>query len=160
MWILVIGLAAAAVVLAAGAMNTHRLQDRAEWASICDLPPPPKNHADIDVLDSWLQAGNVSTGDPDADAVLAKSGIKTHDAVGAGLAARAAGLTVRNPVEECYAKYGHVPDAEAALRASKSWPPVVAAVIAVLSALPWLWYFLLRRIAELRAAIGGKPPSG
>jgi hypothetical protein len=28
-----------------------------------------------------------------------------------------------------------------------------------ISAGPWAWYFLLRRIAELRAAISGKPPS-
>lgn len=28
----------------------------------------------------------------------------------------------------------------------------------VLSALPWLWYSFLRRIAELKSAVGGNPP--
>jgi hypothetical protein len=36
----------------------------------------------------------------------------------------------------------------------------VALLIAVVSVLPAAWYFLLRRIAELRAAIGGDPPAG
>jgi uncharacterized membrane protein len=44
-------------------------------------------------------------------------------------------------------------------RSSEKWSRVTAAVIAVLGALPWAWYFLLRRIAELRAAIGGNPPA-
>jgi hypothetical protein len=37
--------------------------------------------------------------------------------------------------------------------------PIPAAVLlTILSAVPWLWYFLLRRIVELRNAIGGKAP--
>jgi hypothetical protein len=43
---------------------------------------------------------------------------------------------------------------------SDHWAPRAAgAVLAVLAA-PWLWYFLLRRVAELRSAISGDPPSG
>lgn len=38
------------------------------------------------------------------------------------------------------------------------WPVRAALIVALLSALPWLWYFLLRRIAELRGAFTGKPP--
>ena len=38
------------------------------------------------------------------------------------------------------------------------WLGHFAWVIGTLGVLPWAWYFLLRRIAELRAAIGGKPP--
>jgi hypothetical protein len=34
----------------------------------------------------------------------------------------------------------------------------VAVPVALVCALPWLWYFLLRRIAELRDAIAGKRP--
>ena len=48
----------------------------------------------------------------------------------------------------------------AVISASEKWPRVAAAIVAILGALPWAWYFLLRRIAELRAAIGGKPPAG
>jgi hypothetical protein len=33
-----------------------------------------------------------------------------------------------------------------------------AMALGVLSVIPWLWYFLLRRIVELRNAIGGKAP--
>jgi hypothetical protein len=31
-------------------------------------------------------------------------------------------------------------------------------LLAAASAVPWLWYFLLRRLAEVRAALGGNPP--
>jgi hypothetical protein len=37
-------------------------------------------------------------------------------------------------------------------------PTQAALVVALLSAAPWLWYFLLRRVAELRGAVAGKPP--
>jgi hypothetical protein len=40
------------------------------------------------------------------------------------------------------------------------WPARAAWVVALLSAVPWLWYFLLHRIAELRGAITGNPPDG
>lgn len=48
--------------------------------------------------------------------------------------------------------------AHRAVTSSKRWPLTVALSVLVLSALPWAWYALLRRIGELRAAIGGKPP--
>lgn len=63
--------------------------------------------------------------------------------------------------------YGHMQDAwvtpqlevrdalEARDRISR-WPYALALCIALLTALPWTWYFLLRRIAELRTAIAGK----
>jgi hypothetical protein len=40
------------------------------------------------------------------------------------------------------------------------WPKPVALALIVLGLAPWAWYFLLRRIAELRSAIGGNPPVG
>lgn len=42
--------------------------------------------------------------------------------------------------------------------ASRDWPIPAALFVLGVSVLPWLWYFLLRRIAELRAAIVGNPP--
>ena len=45
----------------------------------------------------------------------------------------------------------------ATLRFSQ-WPVPAAFILLIAGAVPWLWYFLLRRIAELRSAIGGKPP--
>jgi hypothetical protein len=44
--------------------------------------------------------------------------------------------------------------------ASESWPLPAALAVLVLFSVPWLWYAVLRRIAELRAAIGGNPPKG
>jgi hypothetical protein len=49
-------------------------------------------------------------------------------------------------------------EAEGLVRKSRSWPLPVALALFGLSAMPWLWYALLRRIGELRAAIGGNPP--
>jgi hypothetical protein len=49
-------------------------------------------------------------------------------------------------------------DAHRASSASRTWPLPAALVLFCLMALPWAWYALLRRIGELRAAIGGQPP--
>ena len=57
--------------------------------------------------------------------------------------------------------HGEVVEAHRAVTASKLLPVrQIAFVVFVLGALPWAWYFLLRRIAELRAAISGNPPTG
>lgn len=40
-----------------------------------------------------------------------------------------------------------------------SWSASIAVTIAILSVIPWLWYFLLRRLAEILEAIRGKPPT-
>jgi hypothetical protein len=37
-----------------------------------------------------------------------------------------------------------------------SWPQISGIAIALMCSLPWLWYFFLRRIRELREAIIGK----
>lgn len=153
-WIAVGGLIAAGVVLAAGVMNANRLQEMALRADICDLPVPTKE--DVEAIatkkpfdpDAYLQdrlgAGNKSTIDPDIAAAFAEKDAEKAEA---------------KRIADCRAKVGKVPDA-AAISRSKRWPMRGAAVIAILGALPWAWYFLLRRVAELRAAIGGKPPSG
>jgi hypothetical protein len=61
---------------------------------------------------------------------------------------------------------GNVPSAtqieeqlQADLRRSDYWTRRAAIVVLAVLATPWLWYFLLRRIAELRAAILGNPPA-
>jgi hypothetical protein len=41
---------------------------------------------------------------------------------------------------------------------AQTWPGVAALVLLCIGAAPGAWYFLLRRIAELRSAISGKPP--
>jgi hypothetical protein len=42
---------------------------------------------------------------------------------------------------------------------SEGWALPFALGILALSVVPWLWYSLLRRVAELRAAIGGQAPN-
>jgi hypothetical protein len=143
-WILLVGLIAAGAVLAAGALNTARLQEQQSRArAACESPHAATSaassssgatgEASSDPTLRFFESGGKSTGDPDMDAVLAAT--------------------------ECYAKLGYAPD-DGAISAAKLWPGLAAAIIAILSALPCFWYFLLRRIAELRAAIGGNPPPG
>ncbi len=42
------------------------------------------------------------------------------------------------------------------LKNSKSWASSAALLIVLFSAVPWVWYFLLCRVRELRDAIGGR----
>lgn len=51
-------------------------------------------------------------------------------------------------------------DAHWATSAAKDQPAFFASLIAGLSLIPWAWYFLLRRLAELRSALSGKAPNG
>ncbi len=43
-------------------------------------------------------------------------------------------------------------------RRSQIWTQRIAIAVLVGLSAPWLWYFFLRRIVELRGAILGKPP--
>jgi len=169
------GLALAAAVYLAGFWNQHRLEARlATLVAACTqtgakaaaVPPPPAGYT----LD-----------DPPADAAdtkfdLATARPITADEVLAGSPAR----VEAKPWE----KYkGHfvpdrlvcdpetlvtlsanggiqkdITDAYFASRTAATDTQVAALVIAFLSAIPWLWYFLLRRVVELRNAIGGKLP--
>jgi len=46
--------------------------------------------------------------------------------------------------------------AQKKLQSSTGWPYVLAAVVLIISFVPWAWYFFLRRIRELRDAVSGK----
>jgi len=61
-----------------------------------------------------------------------------------------------NAIGECMSKQA-VPTAEAYHDAG-FWYFLAAPAIALAGVLPWAWYFLLRRVAELRASVAGKPP--
>lgn len=130
-WTLVGGLAAAVIVFAVGTMNAKRLQSASADAwARCDPEAPGKP----------VPAWDLPATDP--------------------IAALEAETAARAVEAACYKKLGFAAPTNAAISASEKWPRVAAAVIAILGALPWAWYFLLRRIAELRAAIGGTPPAG
>jgi cell division protein FtsL len=42
------------------------------------------------------------------------------------------------------------------VRSSKKWPYSIAVLVILFSSIPWAWYFLLRRVRELRDVIVGK----
>jgi hypothetical protein len=52
----------------------------------------------------------------------------------------------------------NIVSAHKAVVAAAVWPKQVALILVCVGLMPWAWYFLLRRIAELRGAITGKPP--
>jgi len=162
--ILIAGFPVAFVVLVSGLSVASRFEHKAAAAGVCDLPVPAEEDTQASTGDTvtpaeagahlqeemkavvarWLAAGNKSTGDPDADIVLAETEAKKADA---------------KRIADCRARIGKVPD-EAEIRAVKRWSRTASAIIAILCAIPWMWYFLLRRVSELRAAIAGMPPNG
>jgi hypothetical protein len=54
---------------------------------------------------------------------------------------------------------GVVTAAHRAARTSLAWTKRVALLLLGVAVAPWVWYFVLRRAAELGAAISGKPPT-
>jgi len=58
--------------------------------------------------------------------------------------------------EEYPGTRGQLAAAERNVLGWNRWPPILAMAIALLCSLPWLWYFFLRRIRELREALFGK----
>lgn len=54
---------------------------------------------------------------------------------------------------------GRIVDAHFASLAADEAPWFWAGVVAALSAIPWAWYFLLRRLGEIRSALAGNPPN-
>jgi hypothetical protein len=71
------------------------------------------------------------------------------------------GKATCDPVE--LARSGAYPGIQGQLAAAErdvlrwtSWPQISGIAISVMCCFPWLWYFLLRRVRELREAILGK----
>jgi hypothetical protein len=53
-----------------------------------------------------------------------------------------------------------IKSAVTAVRESKNWGiPSVALFVLGIGAIPWFWYFLLRRLSEIRAALAGNAPN-
>lgn len=53
---------------------------------------------------------------------------------------------------------GEIQEAWHDLNFSNDLYPMLGLAVAVIGAIPWLWYFLLRRVAELRKAASGDAP--
>jgi hypothetical protein len=130
--IFIIGLVSAGLVWTAGTLNTRRLTRHEAALEIqCkqSTKPPFGFVPDCD-WKTLVSDSAPSTGiDPDIAAAFAPVGIQAD-----------------------------IVKAHQAVAASEAWPIPAALVLLGIGATPWLWYFLLRRIAELRSAMGGKPP--
>jgi hypothetical protein len=134
-WILLAGLAAAGIVLAASAVHVGGLKrQQAVTIKACDLAIARRR----EVAGTYGHEGQEGYFVPE------------NDPRGAELARAEA---------DCNDKMNHTPD-DAEVAHVAGLFRLIAAIIAVLGALPWVWYFLLRRVAELRAAAGGNPPTG
>jgi len=149
-WILIGGFAVAGVVLAAGVLNTHRLQSRADDARAkCDPYPPGTSvpardlPADLPTKPATLEDIILSTHTQNLDPEFAKMLAASQHA---------------EVVKACYAKLGAPDDDAIAVTATRL--RLLVALTAIAGAVPWAWYFLLRGITELRGETGGNPPAG
>jgi hypothetical protein len=76
-------------------------------------------------------------------------------------------VTKTTPFEVCDAKLlvgneehkgiqAQIVQAQNDVMSSKEWPYSIALLVLLFSAIPWGWYFLLRRVQEIRNVIVGK----
>ena len=130
--ILIAGLALGAAVAAGGVVNTHRLQAKLEE----------------------LRTACIAEGEKEA----------TVPGSDAALAAQYGGKSLCDPVELTRSNSGiEPPGVQGQLEKthhefldSEQWPVLLGAAITLLLAVPWIWYFLLRRLKEIREAITEK----
>jgi hypothetical protein len=132
--IFLVGIASAGLLWTAGALNTLRLTRHEAVLEIqCkESTKPPDKVGFVPDCDWKTLAGNSASSigiDPDVAAAFTPVGIQAD-----------------------------IVKAHQAVAASEAWPIPAALALLGIGATPWLWYFLLRRIAELGSAIGGKPP--
>jgi hypothetical protein len=127
--ILIGGIIAGALIYGLGEMNTFRLERRVQElqrACVAETEAEAKKQGALSAL------GNIFLGKMTCDPVeLARS-----DAY-AGIQRQLAA-------------------AERDVLRWASWPQISGIAIPLMCSLPWLWYFFLRRIRELREAIVGK----
>jgi hypothetical protein len=143
-WILVVGLLTAGATLGAGALTARHLETQQfKQRLACEKA-------------GESQSAKAPTGELIPDSARPNHPTADYDP---DIAAAFADEIRAKRLAACEAKLGHVPDDAEIARWQQS-ARVAALVIAILCTLPSAWYFLLRRIAELRAAIGGTPPAG
>lgn len=133
-WLLLAGLALGAVVYEIGVYYVRGLDrdENASWKACIAEAASAGN--------SVVVAPNLITGDKDIDATT----LEMHR-----------GNAVMNAQSLCNS--GDRLIRQGIIRTDRQFR-FWAAVAAILGALPWAWYFLLRRIVELRAAMRGVKP--
>jgi hypothetical protein len=127
--ILIGGIIAGALVYGLGEMNTFRLERRVqelERACVAETEAEAKKHGTLSALTSIF------------------SGKATCDPVELARSDGYPGIQ------------GQLAAAERDVLRWANWPQISGIAIPLLCSLPWLWYFFLRRIRELREAILGK----
>jgi hypothetical protein len=127
--ILIGGIFAGALIYGLGEMNTFRLERKVQElqrACVAEKEPEAKKQGTLSALTSIF---------------LGKA---TYDPVEL---ARSDGYT---------GIQGQLAAAERDVLRWANWPQISAIAIPFVCSLPWLWYFFLRRIRELREAILGK----
>jgi hypothetical protein len=135
---LVGGIVAAPLVYAGGAVNTARLERRESR------------------LERTCEELHLAAKARDAAAAARGEWRSVDDFLKAGMPCQPSSLSeVRDPLDGIEAD---VISASREARESRTWPATVALVVLLVGAAPWLWYFLLRRVAEMRGALGGSPP--
>jgi len=127
--VLLVGGLAGALTYGLGQMNTHRLERRVQELQRACVA---ERDAEARKSGAFSSLANIFWGKALCDPVeLAKSG--GHEGI-----------------------QGQVAAAELEVLRWADWPLIVGIAILLACSLPWLWYFFLRRIRELREAIFGK----
>ena len=127
--ILIGGIFAGALIYGLGEMNTFRLERKVrelQRACVAETEADAKKQGTLSALTSIF------------------SGKATCDPVELARSNAYAGIQ------------GQLAAAERDVSRWASWPKISGIAIPLMCCLPWLWYFFLRRIRELREAIFGK----
>lgn len=167
--VLITGCCLSLLLFAAGKLNTYRLQrHQSNLQAACEagnrLLSPVNQSAADPVVRQRPDLTRVSTADLLAMKAgdlskVSSEGLKALS--GEALECDAKALVVLGVAGESNGVIQErIVDASAAVAASKSWPTSGVLIVLALSAVPLLWYAMLRRIGELRAAISGHPPRG
>jgi len=128
--LMVSGATVAAIIISAGALNTHRLESRLRDLESACIQEERR---------SITEAAKEGLGfQPDPSNCDAESLVRLK------------GPDLPKGVQ------AEIVSVQRAIGDSSGWPYILAGLIFVLTGLPWAWYFLLRRIRELRDAILGK----
>lgn len=140
-----IGLTLGGAILAGGHWNMQRLQREEHRLRVACAAEEQKALQLRDPLEPPLSTWNFD-GIPDAEdrchpAILAVNG-RLHEA--------AEGETPLRRVQQ------ELVDVHNAAVQFREWPAVIGVGVFTLFAVPWAWYFLLRRIRELREAVMGR----
>lgn len=179
MRVFVLGIGAAALVIIGGALNTHRLQrHEAELQKACEATnkkPAPSNVSTQNIKQVAEALVNADKAGATQDALqlaqylveLEQKSTQISGYASDGkhlwendpLVCNAAELVRGDGTATFVGLQADIVNAYRTAQSSYAWPKLVALALVCLGAVPWVWYFLLRRLAEVRRALSGQPPN-